>query len=250
MITRKTPEYDLFFSDGGASVLIDKPYKWSSFKVIHELRKKTGIRKAGHAGTLDPHATGLLIVCSHRHTKRINDFQDLSKEYTGTIRLGQNTPSMDTETAISEERSIEHLSADMIIDAAKQLTGDILQVPPMYSACNHKGKKLYELARKGKTIERAPRPIKVYSFDITTIELPDIHFRVHCSKGTYIRVLAHDIGELLHCGGHLTGLRRTAIGEYRVEDAFTPEEFINLTAPAREIPAETSTNEGFSLVNE
>lgn len=220
----------------GESILIDKDYRWSSFKVIHEFRKVVGVRKMGHAGTLDPLATGLLIICSAKMTKKISTFQDLPKVYTGTIYLGKTTPTMDAESQPSEEKSIEGITEEQIREAVLTFTGEIEQVPPMYSAVNHQGKKLYEIARKGKTVHREPRKIHIYKFEITEIALPEVKFEVECSKGTYIRVLANDLGAVLGCGGYLSELRRTAIGEYRVEDAFTIHELRKM--PVIDLPEE------------
>ncbi len=208
----------------GEEILVDKPLNWSSFKVIHELRKALGVKKAGHAGTLDPRATGLLIVCIGKSTKKIISFQDLGKVYTGTIKLGESTPSMDGETEVSETRSIEGITSQDVMAQIPKFTGLITQIPPMYSAVNHNGTKLYKLARKGRTVERNERQVTITSFEITDIQFPFVSFRIACSKGTYIRVIAHDLGEALGCGGYLTSLRRESIGEYRAEDAFTPDE--------------------------
>lgn len=239
MISRKTASQlsKESFAKGEA-ILIDKDYRWSSFKVIHEFRKVVGVRKMGHAGTLDPLATGLLIICSAKMTKQISTFQDLPKVYTGTIYLGKSTPTMDAESQPTEEKSIEGITEEKIREALLKFTGEIEQVPPMYSAVNHQGKKLYEIARKGKTVHREPRKINIYRFEITEITLPEVKFEVECSKGTYIRVLAHDLGAELGCGGYLSELRRTAIGEYRVEDAFTIHELRKM--PVIELPEELS----------
>ncbi|MGE5435955.1 MAG: tRNA pseudouridine(55) synthase TruB [Syntrophothermus sp.] len=226
MITNKKDNYSDLNFVSGESILIDKPLNWSSFKVIYELRKKAGIKKAGHAGTLDPKATGLLIICTGKKTKEITSFQDLTKTYTGTILLGKKTPSMDMETEVSEENPYDHITKEMINKSAAELTGAISQVPPMYSAIKLNGKTLYNLARKGKTVAREPREINVYEFKITDYTLPEIHFKISCSKGTYIRVLAHDLGDKLGCGAVLSSLRRTKIGEYHVDDALNIEDFI------------------------
>ena len=228
MISKLNLDIEQLSSEEGGMVLIDKPMHWSSFKVIHELRKHMGIRKAGHAGTLDPLATGLLIVCSNRKTKVIDEFQGLQKTYSGSFCLGKITPSLDYETEVTEERPVDHITETMIFDTARTFLGDIQQIPPMFSAVNHKGKKLYKLAREGKVIERAPRNIRILSFTIDKIEMPFVHFTVECSKGTYIRVLAADFGGKLGCGAFLASLRREAIGEYSVEDAFIPSELFAL----------------------
>lgn len=236
MINRKTTQkLDQNAFARGEAILIDKDYRWSSFKVIHEFRKVAGVRKMGHAGTLDPLATGLLIVCSGKMTKQIDTFQNLPKIYTGTITLGKSTPTMDAESQPDTEFGLEGITEENIRALLPEFTGEIEQVPPMYSAVNHAGKKLYEIARKGRTVHRDPRKVTVHRFDITEISLPEVKFEVACSKGTYIRVLAHDIGKRLGCGGYLSELRRTAIGEHRVEDAFTIHELRAMERIALEI---------------
>lgn len=225
MITKETSNFSGFNFETGESLLIDKPLHWSSFKVVHIIRKITSIRKIGHAGTLDPAATGLLILCTGKKTKEIIQYQDLPKTYTGTITLGKTTPSMDIETAVSNERPITGIDEKNIFSVRDSFTGKIMQLPPMYSAIKHKGKSLYKFARKGKTIERTPREVEIMKFEITGISLPDITFEIVCSKGVYIRVIANDFGEKLGCGGYLTNLRRTAIGDFYVDNALTTEEF-------------------------
>ncbi len=229
MITKNSPDPGSLFEPSGGSLLVDKPLGWSSFKVIYYLRKNTPIIKAGHAGTLDPLATGLLIVCSGKKTKEISSYQDLSKEYTGSFRLGERTASMDAETPVIELRSFEHITESMVLDTSISFCGEQLQTAPMYSAVNFKGKKLYELARKGKVVHREPRQITIHSFDITEINFPLISFKVRCSKGVYIRSLANDFGEKLGCGAYLTELRRTKIGTFSVDDAIVPEDFKNMS---------------------
>lgn len=224
MITKRTTDFaDIDFHSGEA-VLIDKPQYWSSFKVVHEIRKAIGVKKVGHAGTLDPMATGLLILCTGRKTKEITLYQEQEKTYTGTILLGKSSPSMDLETEVSSNKIVE-VSEEEIIRVRDKFTGDILQVPPMYSAIKLGGKTLYNLARKGKSVEREPRQVNISKFKITGINLPEVHFEISCSKGTYIRVIANDFGEMLSCGGLLSSLRRTAIGSYSVDDAFSVTDF-------------------------
>lgn len=206
---------------GQAILPIDKPIGKSSFGVIRVLRAILGVRKIGHAGTLDPMATGLLICLIGRATKQVNLFMDMPKTYTGVLRLGQTTASYDAETEVLEEREWRHVSEEQIEAARQALTGDIVQFPPMYSAVKVGGKRLYELARKGKEVERKERPVTVTSFELLDRDGPDISFKVHCSKGTYIRTLAHDLGQLLGTGAHLVALRRTAIGDLSVDDAWT-----------------------------
>lgn len=224
MITRTTIHNNVDFA-AGEIILIDKSYGFSSFGAVHIVRKTTKIKKVGHAGTLDPLATGLLIVCTGKKTKSIEQFQDLDKEYTGEIELGKRTPSMDAETEVIEEKSTENITEELIMATRDLFTGEISQLPPMYSAIKHNGKALYKYARKGRDVERLPRVVNVSEFEITGIEKPVVRFRIRCSKGTYIRVIADDFGTKLGCGAYLKSLRRTAIGPYRVEDALTPDEF-------------------------
>jgi len=208
----------------GGVILVDKPYKWTSFDVIHKLRKPLGA-KIGHAGTLDPLATGLLICCTGKFTKKISDYQKLPKEYTGIIHLGATTPTYDLESDPENFLPFNHISETDIIAATKAFTGDIMQLPPIHSAIKKDGKRAYELARAGKEIVLDPRPVTITAFEITTIKLPEVHFRVECSTGTYIRSLANDFGAALGCGGYLQELRRTKIGDFNVEDALAPEEW-------------------------
>lgn len=227
MITKKTFNYNFDFLSGEV-ILIDKPAGWTSFDVIRKIRRTADIKKAGHAGTLDPMATGLLIICTGKKTREISTFQDQPKIYEGLITLGKSTPSMDLETEIKMERSIDGIIKEDILNAKERFTGRIKQIPPMYSALKVKGKSLYKLARKGKEIKRDPREVEVYEFLIPQIKLPDIWFKIKCSRGTYIRSIANDLGEYLGCGGVLSKLRRIAIGEYKVEDALNPDEFAAL----------------------
>lgn len=224
MITKKLNDITSLDFLAGEVVLIDKEQGDSSFRAVYKLRKIVNVKKIGHAGTLDPAATGLLIMCTGKMTKQIYKYQDLNKTYTGIISLGKTTDSMDAETDFTSENSIEGISEDMIVKTKDKFIGDCLQIPPMYSALKHKGKRLYKYARKGEVVKREPRPITIHSFDIENIKLPDIYFRIKCSKGTYIRVIANDLGKELGCGAYLKSLRRTAIGEYSVENAFTLEE--------------------------
>lgn len=204
-----------------AVLLIDKPAGWSSFDVIRKLRGLLGVRKIGHAGTLDPMATGLLICLVGRATKLMEHFMGLGKEYEGTLRLGAVTPSYDAETEVTE-RADWRTVTDAALDAARaEFEGTITQRAPMYSAVKVGGERLYKKARRGEEVERPPRIVHVEAFEITGRAGADVSFRVHCSKGTYIRSLAHDLGQALGVGAHLTRLRRTAIGPYRVEAAWT-----------------------------
>lgn len=209
----------------GRVLLIDKPLQWTSFDVVRKLRNIIRIKKIGHAGTLDPLATGLLIVCTGKFTKRINEYMAREKEYTGTITLGAVTPTYDLESAPENFLSIQGITIDKIRETVLQLTGPILQVPPAHSAIKVNGKRVYELARQGKEVKLEPRPVTIYAFDILTLEEGVVHFCVRCSTGTYIRSLANDLGKLLGCGGYLSSLRRTKIGEFSVEEAQTMEAF-------------------------
>ncbi len=225
---------DLNFLKGEA-LLIDKPLNWSSFKVVHELRKIIGVKKIGHAGTLDPRATGLLILCTGKMTKSIDNYQGMPKVYEGEFMLGKRTKTMDTESEPFEEKPTDHLTEEMLVNATKKFTGKILQIPPMYSAVNHQGSKLYQLAKKGVHVERKPREIEITEFTLTEINLPIVKFRIACTKGTYIRVIAEDYGLELGCGAYLHSLRRKQIGEYKVDDAFTMIEFKEKFAYLRQL---------------
>jgi tRNA pseudouridine55 synthase len=225
MINKERADFTGLDFHKGEEILIDKPFGWSSFKVVYEIRNSIGWLKIGHAGTLDPFATGLLILCTGKKTKSISEFQDLEKTYSGTITLGKATPSMDLETEILSEKPFSHITEEQIYLLKEEFTGKIMQVPPMYSAIKQNGKNLYKLARKGKTVERQPRQINISGFNITKIELPLVHFEIICSKGTYLRVIANDFGEKLGCGGVLSSLRRSKIGDFSVENALSVEEF-------------------------
>jgi len=215
----------------GQILLIDKPLEWSSFQAVNALkwaiRKKFGLKKIkiGHAGTLDPLATGLLIICTGKFTKRIPELQGQVKEYTGTFTLGATTPSYDMETEVNETFPTDHLSDKTIHEATKSFLGEIEQVPPIFSALKKDGKRLYELAREGKQVEIKSRKIEILEFEITRIALPEVDFRVVCSKGTYIRSLAHDFGKAVGSGAYLSKLRRTKIGDFNVDNATTPQMF-------------------------
>lgn len=216
----------------GQVLLIDKPLNWTSFQVVNKLRwhirKHFNIKKikVGHAGTLDPLATGLLIICTGKETKNIVTYQGQVKEYTGTFVVGATTPSYDLETEIDQTFPIDHITNDLIYNTTNQFLGKTQQKPPIFSAIKKEGKRLYELAREGKTTEIKLREVEISEFEITKIDLPNIEFRVVCSKGTYIRSLAFDFGLALNSGGHLSALRRTKIGEYSVKEAQSVEEFI------------------------
>jgi tRNA pseudouridine55 synthase len=215
----------------GQVILIDKPLNWTSFQVVNKvrwlIRKHYGLKKlkVGHAGTLDPLATGLLILCTGAMTKSIEEFQGQEKKYTGRLKLGATTPSYDLETEINATFKYEHITEEMLHGALPQFTGTILQKPPIFSAIKKDGKRLYSLAREGKTTELPDREITIKEFTLSAVELPDVEFNVRCSKGTYIRSLAHDFGAALDSGAHLTALRRTAIGSYDVAQAISIEQF-------------------------
>ncbi|QOI98364.1 MAG: tRNA pseudouridine(55) synthase TruB [Flammeovirgaceae bacterium] len=211
-------------SDTDRLLLVNKPLGWTSFDVVNKLRYKLKIKKIGHAGTLDPLATGLLIICTGKMTKRIEEFMGLEKEYTGTLILGQTTPSHDLETPVSEKRELSHLTERVIRETAKKFTGTILQTPPAHSAIRIGGKRAYVLARKGKDPALQPREVLIKDFTITTINLPAVQFKVVCSKGTYIRSLVRDFGDTLGVGAHLSQLCRTRIGTYQLADALSPEQ--------------------------
>lgn len=207
--------------EDGVVLLLDKPLTWTSFDVVRKVKNTLRVKKIGHAGTLDPLATGLLILCTGKKTKEIEQIQAQEKEYTGTIRLGETTPSFDLETAVDQTRPYEHLTEEQIRAATQQFIGRIEQTPPLFSAVKIDGKRAYELARKGQEAEIKSKTVELKAFELTRIALPDIDFRVVCSKGTYIRSLARDLGEALGCGGHLTKLVRTRIGDYQLADAFS-----------------------------
>jgi tRNA pseudouridine55 synthase len=216
----------------GKVILIDKPLTWSSFQAVNKLKyilkRKYDLPKKfkiGHAGTLDPLATGLLIICTGKFTKKITEIQAQAKEYTGTITVGATTPSYDLETEVDATFPTEHITEALILETTKQFLGEIDQKPPVFSAIKKDGKRLYEHARAGEEVEIAFRKTTIYEFEITRITLPEIDFRVTCSKGTYIRSLAFDFGKALQSGGYLSALRRTKIGEYSVNDGVSPEAF-------------------------
>ncbi|MDP4600644.1 MAG: tRNA pseudouridine(55) synthase TruB [Polaribacter sp.] len=216
----------------GQVLLVDKPLEWTSFQVVNKLRWQIKQRfklkkiKVGHAGTLDPLATGLLILCTGNETKNIDSYQAQIKEYTGIFTIGATTPSYDLETTIDKTFDISHITPNLIEETTKQFIGTIQQKPPIFSAIKHDGKRLYDLARKGETAEIKSREITIFEFEITKIEMPNLHFRAVCSKGTYIRSLAFDFGKALNSGAHLSALRRTKIGEFSVDNAFSVESFI------------------------
>jgi tRNA pseudouridine55 synthase len=209
----------------GEVLLLDKPLEWTSFDVVRKIRNLTRIMKVGHAGTLDPLATGLLIVCTGKFTKKINEYMGMEKEYTGTFTLGAVTPTYDLESEPANHKAIGHLTSESIHAATAAFTGEIMQVPPIHSAIKQAGKPVYLAARKGIDVKMEPRPVTIHSFTIEKIELPVVHFRVVCSTGTYIRSLANDFGAALGVGGYMSSLRRTRIGAFHVDDAKQLKDF-------------------------
>ena len=208
----------------GRVLLIDKPLRWTSFDAVRKIRNLIRIKKVGHAGTLDPLATGLLIVCTGKFTKRINEFMSQEKEYTGSFTLGAITPTYDLESEPIEQRSLEGITDEKIKNATKIFLGEIQQVPPAHSAIKKDGIRVYELARQGIEVKLEPRTIVIKEFAITSIELPVVHFKVVCTTGTYIRSLANDFGKALGCGAYLSSLCRTRIGSFSVDQALSIEQ--------------------------
>lgn len=203
--------------EAGKVLLIDKPLHWTSFDVVRKIRNRLRIKKVGHAGTLDPLATGLLIVCTGKFTKKINEYMASEKEYTGTFTLGAVTPTYDLESLPEQQKDFSMINAEQLHATTAKFTGEIDQFPPIYSAIKIKGTPMYELARRGEEVELKSRKIRISEFELTTIELPVVHFRIVCSTGTYIRSIAHDFGQALGCGAYLSQLRRTRIGEFSVD---------------------------------
>jgi tRNA pseudouridine55 synthase len=213
-----------FFQEGQV-ILINKPLHWTSFDVIRKMRNIIRIKKIGHAGTLDPLATGLLIVCTGKFTKRINEYMAAEKEYTGHIVLGATTPTYDLESKPEHFQSYEEVTAEDMMRAVTALSGDIMQTPPAHSAIKIEGKRVYELARQGREVKLEKRPVTIKEFEITSVNLPDVGFRVVCTTGTYIRSLANDFGAEIGCGAYLGSLCRTRIGNFMLEDAYNLEAF-------------------------
>lgn len=226
----------------GRVILIDKPLDWTSFDVVRKIRNTIKIKKVGHAGTLDPLATGLLIVCTGKFTKKINEYMSQEKEYTGTIHLGANTPTYDLESEPMNFKPIDGITDEVIRAMTSQFTGEILQVPPSHSAIKQQGKPVYLLARKGENVVLEPRKITIKSFEITNINLPEVEFKVVCTTGTYIRSLAHDFGAALGCGGYLSSLRRTRIGNFCVEEGKTVEDWVKEFNATRDGIMKTENN--------
>ncbi len=219
---------DQFDFNKGELVLINKPVGWTSFDVVKKIRYAVKQKKVGHAGTLDPLATGLLIIAIGPATKQINTLQILNKTYTGTIEIGKTTPSYDLETEFDSECEYQHITTEKLKEASTQLSGEIDQIPPLFSAIKHEGKRAYKKARSGEDIVLDARKVTIEKFDITSTDLPEVHFEVKCSKGTYIRSLAHDFGKILDTGGYLKQLTRTAIGDYQLKDAYELDDFIKI----------------------
>ncbi|MCG8309595.1 MAG: tRNA pseudouridine(55) synthase TruB [Cytophagales bacterium] len=209
----------------GKVILINKELHWTSFDVVKKIRNLLRIKKVGHAGTLDPLATGLLIVCIGKKTKQINQFMNWEKEYSGTLVIGKTTPSIDLETEINSEKSIEHIGKDDVISTSKKFIGKLMQTPPIYSALKKDGEPLYKKARKGEKVIVHPREVESREFEITNIDFPEIHFRLVCSKGFYVRSLVNDFGKDLGVGAYMSKLERTRIGGFKLEDALTIHEF-------------------------
>ena len=218
---------------GGEVLLFDKDLDWTSFDLVQRVRntlcRKMGIKKmkVGHAGTLDPLATGLMILCTGKATKKIESFQAEEKEYTATLKLGATTPSFDMETEEDSFSDISNLNIDTIKKGVKKFEGELEQVPPVFSAVKVKGKRAFDYARNGEDVKLQPKKIVIKKIEITGLDLPYLNIRIECSKGTYIRSLARDIGRVLDSGGYLTGLRRTRIGPHKVTEAISPEDFVN-----------------------
>ncbi|TNE79447.1 MAG: tRNA pseudouridine(55) synthase TruB [Bacteroidetes bacterium] len=224
--------------ESGKVLLVDKPKDWTSFDVVKKLRHAIRIKKIGHAGTLDPMATGLLILCTGKFTKKIDEFMGAEKEYEGTLVLGATTPSYDAESEIDATFPWEHITEEDLKNQAKAMTGDIAQMPPIFSALKVGGKRAYDLARQGKEVKLEPRQVYIREFEITAVRWPEVDFRVVCSKGTYIRSLAYDLGKALNSGAYLNRLVRTRIGEFKLSDARNLMELVD------EIYAERRGDEG------
>ena len=223
----------------GRVLLVNKPLYWTSFDVVRKIRDLTKTKKVGHAGTLDPRATGLLILCTGKFTKKINDYMAQQKEYTGTITLGATTPTYDLESEPQDFKPCQHLNKEALYEATKKFTGLILQTPPIHSAIKQQGRPIYELARKGIDVQVEPRKVFIKEFEITAIHLPVIRFRVVCSTGTYIRSLANDFGAALGCGGYMSSLCRTRIGEFELKDALSLPQWEELIVQSDELKRNT-----------
>lgn len=232
VFSKENPPSPNFDFNKGAVLLINKEKNWTSFDAVKYVRSRLGTRKVGHAGTLDPMATGLLILCTGKATKSISQIQDMPKTYLGEITFGGSTPSYDADSEVDETGPIDQITLEKIEKILEeQFSGEIQQVPPMYSALKRDGQKLYELARRGKTIELEPRPVTIHSYQIVLYNAPRLIISITCSKGTYIRSIAHDLGIALGSRGHLSALERTAIGDYSSAKAFLPSEIDEIMRP-------------------
>jgi len=227
MITKETTELQNLDYHTGQTILIDKPFNWTSFKVVALVRKYCGAKKVGHSGTLDPLATGLLIIKTGKKTKELEDYIGLEKTYTGTFILGKFSKTFDLEGEVQDVQIPIGVDKNKIFEIKNKFIGEIYQTPPMFSAKKIKGKRLYKFARKGKDITVEPRKVTMHEFDLTSVQIPEISFRIKCSKGTYIRSIAADFGKELGTSAVLGSLRRTKIGEYDVKDALTVDEFLD-----------------------
>jgi tRNA pseudouridine55 synthase len=219
----------------GEILLVNKPYQWTSFDVVNKVRYAIKLKKIGHAGTLDPMATGLLILCTGKLTKQLESLQGLEKEYTGTLVLGQTTPSFDAETEVDSQTDPSHLTEAQVRAATAQFVGEQAQVPPMFSAVKIDGERLYKKARRGEEVEVQPRTITIGAFELTALRLPEVDFRVVCSKGTYIRSLVRDFGRALGVGAYMTALCRTRIGPHRLADAWEVADLVQTIREARPV---------------
>jgi tRNA pseudouridine55 synthase len=218
----------------GAMLLVDKPLTWTSFQAGNKIKWLLNRTKIGHSGTLDPLASGLLIFCTGKWTKKLTNMIGLSKEYIGTITIGSTTASYDLESPTENHQDYAHITPQMVLDALPFFTGEIMQKPPIFSAIKQNGKPIYHAARKGEEVIVQERKITIHAFEITAIELPNIHFRIACSSGTYIRSIANDVGAHLGVGGHLSGLRRTKIGDFSIENAWDMDEIVAVLTPLKE----------------
>lgn len=231
--TTKTRPTSVFNFAQGEILNINKPEGWTSFDVVNKIRKHIGVKKVGHAGTLDPFATGVLLICTGKATKRVPELMGLEKEYEAIIELGKTTDTYDRTGIILQEKATTDIGIEEVRHICEEFQGKILQTPPMYSAVKVKGKRLYELARRGEVIDRKPRSVVIRKINILSYHEPFLHLDISCSKGTYIRALANDIGEKLGCGGMLNELTRTRIGDYKLEDASSLNDFLQLIYQGR-----------------
>ncbi|HEV7347267.1 tRNA pseudouridine(55) synthase TruB [Telluribacter sp.] len=237
-LTTEVPRNEQQQPDEGEVILIDKPLTWTSFDVANKLKRACKFKKIGHAGTLDPLATGLLILCTGRKTKEIDAYQAQEKEYTGTLVLGKTTPSVDLETGFDAEFPTSHITAGLLEQARQALTGTIDQVPPIYSAVRVGGERLYKKARRGETAEIKTRQVTISLFEIDASQIPLVHFRIVCTKGTYIRSMVRDFGQLVNSGAYLSSLCRTRIGEFRLSEAWALPDYIRQKRAQLDLPSD------------